>query len=57
MHKFRLMLTFVCAKRVGPDQGPRLDLEYPIYGARELAAEGAFTSVVVLTAIFPSGFR
>ena len=29
---------------------PRLDLEYPVYGAHELADEGAFTSVVVLTA-------
>ena len=28
---------------------PRLDLEYPGYGAHELANEGAFTSVVVLT--------
>ena len=36
---------------------PRLDLEYPAYGAHELADEGAFTSVVVLTASFPSGFR
>ena len=36
---------------------PRLDLEYPIYGAHELADEGAFTCVVVLTASFPSGFR
>ena len=36
---------------------PRLDLEYPVYGAHELADEGAFTSVVVLTASFPSGFR
>ena len=36
---------------------PRLDLEYPVYGAHELANEGAFTSVVVLTASFPSGFR
>ena len=36
---------------------PRLDLEYPIYGDHELADEGAFTSVVVLTASFPSGFR
>ena len=36
---------------------PRLDLEYPVYGANELADEGAFTSVVVLTASFPSGFR
>ena len=25
---------------------PRLDLEYPVYGAHELADEGAFTSVV-----------
>ena len=33
-----------------------LDLEYPVYGAHELANEGAFTSVVVLTASFPSGF-
>ena len=24
---------------------PRLDLEYPVYGAHELADEGAFTSV------------
>ena len=36
---------------------PRLDLEYPVYGAHELAEEGAFTSMVVLTASFPSGFR
>ena len=36
---------------------PKLDLEYPVYGAHELADEGAFTSVVVLTASFPSGFR
>ena len=36
---------------------PRLDLEYPVYGAYELADEGAFTSLVVLTASFPSGFR
>ena len=35
---------------------PRLDLEHPVYGAHELASEGAFTSVVVLTASFPSGF-
>ena len=27
---------------------PRLDLEYPVYGAHELADKGAFTSVVVL---------
>ena len=36
---------------------PRLDLEYPVYGAQELADEGAFTSVVVLTSSFPSGFH
>ena len=36
---------------------PRLDLEYPVYGAHELADEGAFTSVVVLAASFPAGFR
>ena len=35
---------------------PRLDLEYPVYGAHKLANEGAFTAVVVLTASFPSGF-
>ena len=37
---------------------PRLlvDLEYPVYGAHELADEGAFTSLVVLSASFPSGF-
>ena len=35
---------------------PRLDLDYPVYGAHELANEGAFTSVVVLAASFPSGF-
>ena len=35
---------------------PRLDLE-SIYGAHKLADEGAFTSVVVFTASFPSGFR
>ena len=35
---------------------PRLDLEYPVCGAYELAEEGAFTSVVVLTASFPSWF-
>ena len=34
---------------------PRLDLEYPVYGAHELADEGAFTSVAVLTASFLSG--
>ena len=33
----------------------RLDVEYPVYGAHELANGGAFTSVVVLTASFPSG--
>ena len=36
--------------------GPRLDLEYPVYGAHELANKGAFTSLLVLTASFPSGF-
>ena len=36
---------------------PRLDLEYPVYGAHELADEGAFSSVVVFIASFPSGFR
>ena len=36
---------------------PRLDLEYPVYGVHERADEGAFTSVVVLTTGFPSGFR
>ena len=36
---------------------PRLDLEYPLYGAHKLANEGAFTSMVVLTASFPSEFR
>ena len=36
---------------------PRLDLEYPVYGAHELADERALTSVVELTASFPSGFR
>ena len=35
---------------------PRLDLEYPVYGVHKLANVGAFTSVVVLTASFPSGF-
>ena len=35
---------------------PRLDLEYPVYGAHELADERAFASMVVLTACFPSGF-
>ena len=35
---------------------PRLDLEYPVYGAHELADERAFTSVVVLTAGFLLGF-
>ena len=35
---------------------PRRDLEYPVYGANKLANDGAFTSVVVLTASFPSGF-
>ena len=35
---------------------PGLDLEYHVYGAHELANEGAFTSVVVLIANFPSVF-
>ena len=35
---------------------PRVDLEHPVYAAHELANEGAFTAVVVLTASFPSGF-
>ena len=35
---------------------PSLDLEYPVYGAHELADERAFASMVVLTACFPSGF-
>ena len=35
---------------------PRLDLEYPICEAFELPNEEAFTSVVVLTTSFPSGF-
>ena len=35
---------------------PRLDLEYPVYRTHELADEEAFTSVVILTASFPSGF-
>ena len=42
---------FVCLYGEGR---PRLDLEYPSYGTHELADEGAFTSVVVLTATFPS---
>ena len=49
------MAHIVCL--YGEGRPPRLDLEYPIYGAHELADEGAFTSVVVLTASFPSGFR
>ena len=36
---------------------PRLDLEYLVYGAHELADKGAFTLVVVLTSSFLSGFR
>ena len=48
------MLLYVCLYGEGT---PRLDLEYPVYGAHELADEGALTSVVVLTASFPSGFR
>ena len=47
-------IIFVCLYGEGR---PRLDLEYPVYGAHELSDEGAFTSVVVLTASFPSGFR
>ena len=31
-------------------------VEYPVYGAHELADEGAFSSVVVLATSFPSGF-
>ena len=46
-------VMFVCLYGEGR---PRLDLEYPASGAKELADEGAFTSVVVLTASFPSGF-
>ena len=46
------LLLFVCLYGEGR---PRLDLEYPVYGAQKLTDEGAFTSVVVLTTSFPSG--
>ena len=52
-----LVLRFIVCLFVYGEGRPRLDLEYPVYGAHELADEGAFTSVVVLTASFPSGFR
>ena len=49
------MVTMFCV--LYGEGRPRLDLEYPVYGAHELADEGAFTSEVVLTASFPSGFH
>ena len=36
-----MSMVFVCLYGEGR---PRLDLEYPIYGAHELADEGVFTS-------------
>ena len=49
-------VSLICLCLYGEGR-PRLYLEYPVYGAHELADEGAFTSVVVLFASFPCGFR
>ena len=53
MPRNQVHINLVCLYGEGR---PRLDLEYPVYGAPELADEGAFTYVVVLNASFPSGF-